>query len=79
MADNTSSRERVNMATESEHPGYDTEKKHLEASQIERVMTPDTLHKDGQDYNRIDVSTSHPAELSRCTIVCGSLGGFCSP
>ena len=58
MANTNSSREQVHTAAE--HHDYDAEKKHLEASQIERVMTPDDFQKDAQDYNRIDVSIFQP-------------------
>jgi hypothetical protein len=62
MSNTISSQEQVNMAAQ---PDYDGEKKRLEASQIERVMTPDELQKDAQDYSRIDVSKSQAQALQR--------------
>lgn len=46
------------MAAEPHPPNNEKEKEYFDASQIERVMTPDELQKDAQDYNRIDVSHS---------------------
>lgn len=59
MVNITPSREQVMLATELDHLDHDGEKKRLEASQIERVLTPDEFQKDAQDYNRIDVSVLH--------------------
>lgn len=36
------------------------ETKRMEAAEVERVMTPDDLQKDQQDYGRIDVSQLSP-------------------
>ena len=38
------------------HENQHATSKGLEASEIERVVTPDDVQKDVQDYNRIDVS-----------------------
>lgn len=46
----------IEKTTGAEHVAHHDEKKNIDASEIERVMTPDDdLKKDHQDYGRIDV------------------------
>ena len=50
----------IEKTTGVEHVAQHDEKKNIDASEIERVMTPDDdLKKDHQDYGRIDVRTPY--------------------
>ena len=55
MTGSTGSREQVNVAMDNFGTSRPDEKKEFDASEIERVMTPDELQKDQQNYGRIDV------------------------
>lgn len=65
MTGSTGSHEQVNVAMDNFGASRPNEKKEFDASEIERVMTPDELQKDKQDYGRIDVRQDHCARSER--------------
>lgn len=61
MTGSTGSREQVSVAMDNFGASRPDEKKEFDAAEIERVMTPDELQKNKQDYGRIDVRRDHCA------------------
>ncbi|KAF7191670.1 putative transporter [Pseudocercospora fuligena] len=59
----------IEKTTGVEHVAHHDEKKNIDASEIERVMTPDDdLKKDHQDYGRIDAEVAKYANAARIEI-----------
>ncbi|EME77918.1 uncharacterized protein MYCFIDRAFT_33418 [Pseudocercospora fijiensis CIRAD86] len=58
----------IENTTSVEHVAQHEEKKNINAAEIERVMTPDDLKKDHQDYGRIDAEVAKYANATRIEI-----------
>lgn len=70
MAQHSIGDEKVNIETvENSH----TSEKALDTAEIERVMSPDDLKKDGQNYGRMDVG-GHPHAIAHHGILSKKTG-----